>query len=248
MGLDEFVDGKRPEVKTEVKEEKKNKPSKIPYWWKSYRNYRTTPFAEGIKDVPDKMVDLVLSTLPDGFDVRMTSNTLAECARVLKDGHPAIIFFDDTKLYDMVDNLKLMPCYDFQHLFKWYRNSQANYEGFMLYRRTNVAILLTKGKADPALVNRKIIPADTITGADTRIETVGGFQINQPTELYRLIITAFTKDRNIVLDPWLEDGTTIRVCNIINRLGIGFLNKPEKEDIVKANTTFFTMRIDDNNE
>ena len=54
-----------------------------------------------------------------------------------------------------------------------------------------------------------------------------------PEELVYLLVVAFTNKGDLVLDPFVGSGTTLKVCDIIGRRGIGYEVNEEFADVIK---------------
>jgi DNA modification methylase len=55
----------------------------------------------------------------------------------------------------------------------------------------------------------------------------------KPTRLWEHLLLVATKPGDIVLDPFLGSGSTIKVCRQHNRIGYGFELNPEYENIIR---------------
>lgn len=64
-------------------------------------------------------------------------------------------------------------------------------------------------------------------------ETSAPHPCQRPVELYVKLIKAFTKEGDLVLDPFLGSGTTLKACRLSERCGMGFEINPEYEVLIK---------------
>jgi len=66
------------------------------------------------------------------------------------------------------------------------------------------------------------------------VKELGYHEAAYPEELVSLMIETFTDEGDVVLDPFLGSGTTLKVCEVMKRNGIGYdINEDYKELIVK---------------
>jgi len=180
---------------------------------------------EGFKKIPDRSIDLVLTDPPYGLnkqgikndhDLSLFYSILPESHRVLKDNSFFITFF----------STKFLP-----YIFK--NNPFQYYWNFILYcpnGRVMSPIGFTKymscvvfKKGNPKMVKRsKDIFVDT---PGKMVEPDEGF-INHPTPkpktFIKEILNMFSKEGDIVLDPFIGSGSTAVACKILKRNYIGF--------------------------
>lgn len=180
---------------------------------------------EGFKKIPDRSIDLVLTDPPYGLnkqgikndhDLSLFYSILPESHRVLKDNSFFITFF----------STKFLP-----YIFK--NNPFQYYWNFVLYcpnGRVMSPIGFTKymscvvfRKGNPKMVKRsKDIFVDT---PGKMVEPDEGF-INHPTPkpktFIKEILNMFSKEGDIVLDPFIGSGSTAVACKILKRNYIGF--------------------------
>jgi len=180
---------------------------------------------EGFKKIPDRSIDLILTDPPYGLnkqgikndhDLSLFYSILPESHRVLKDNSFFITFF----------STKFLP-----YIFK--NNPFQYYWNFVLYcpnGRVMSPIGFTKymscvvfKKGNPKMVKRsKDIFVDT---PGKMVEPDEGF-INHPTPkpktFIKEILNMFSKEGDIVLDPFIGSGSTAVACKILKRNYIGF--------------------------
>jgi len=180
---------------------------------------------EGFKKIPDRSIDLILTDPPYGLnkqgikndhDLSLFYSILPESHRVLKDNSFFITFF----------STKFLP-----YIFK--NNPFQYYWNFILYcpnGRVMSPIGFTKymscvvfKKGNPKMVKRsKDIFVDT---PGKMVEPDEGF-INHPTPkpktFIKEILNMFSKEGDIVLDPFIGSGSTAVACKILKRNYIGF--------------------------
>lgn len=180
---------------------------------------------EGFKKLPDKSIDLIFTDPPYGLNKAGISNDnnlelfysiLPESCRVLKDNTFFITFF----------STKFLP-----QIFK--NNPFEYFWNFVLYcpeGRVSSPIGFTKYMS--CMVFKKGIPRMTKKSKDIFVDTPGkliepdeGF-INHPTPkpktFIKEILTMFSKEGDIILDPFIGSGSTAVACKQIKRNFIGF--------------------------
>jgi len=180
---------------------------------------------EGFKMIPDKSVDLIVTDPPYGLnkvgirndnDLSLFYLSLPESYRVLKDDSFYITFF----------STKFLP-----EIFK--NNPFSYYWNFILYcpnGRVSSSIGFTKYMS--CIVFKKGNAKIVKKGKDIFIDTPGsmiepdeGF-INHPTPkpktFIKEILAMFSKENDIILDPFIGSGSVAVACKQIGRNYIGF--------------------------
>ena len=196
---------------------------------------------KGIKNIiPNNSIDFVLTDPPfnvgidyhgtdDNLDDEKYSNWcllwINQLYRVLKDGKYCIIFTGDKKLYYVQKAINKSD-FQFHHYLKWHKpTGQRGLSGTVLFYRTELAFVLSKGKPNIKNINRKDLYSDTLIYNNVRPnDKYGSCEHNcrRPVPLYRQIIKGFTKKDDVVLDCFLGSGTTAISCKQISRKYIGF--------------------------
>jgi DNA modification methylase len=213
--------------------------------------YQIGDSLELMKELPDESIDLVLTDIPFnvGFDYGETSNDnmtnddyrewfepiIMEMERVIDNGKPVIVFTGDKNIHPIMDAIGTTDL-TFHHFIKWHKpGGQRALAGFVLFYRTELAFLLTKGKPTQKILNRKEFYSDTIIMNNTKPNDKDAVNhpARRPTDLYKQFVLGFTKVGDIVLDPFLGSGTTLLACRKTGRNGIGYEINPDYEPIIR---------------
>ena len=240
--------------------------NKLPEWWRSERPWIIGDCIEVMNRMPDECIDLVVTDPPFnvGIDYGYTTDDdvnddeysnwiydrLIEMKRIVKKGHPVIMFSGDKKIHSIMDAVEKSGL-QFHHFIKWNKpGCQRALSGFVLFNRTELAFLLTKGKPEQQILNRKELYSDTLIYKNT--SSRGGDDINavdhpcrRPSMLYLHLIKGFTNEGDIVFDPFLGSGTTILSSIIGGRIGLGCEINPDYEEIIRNRSMDNIMSLDD---
>ena len=200
--------------------------------------------------IADNSVDLVLTdppynvgleydlhndSMPDENYYLWCKQWLIECCRVLKDRHYGIIFTGDKKsnyVHKAIDESGLT----FHHFIKWFKpGAQGSLSGSNLFYRTELAFLVSKGKPDISLINRKEFYQDTIILKSTTPNQADAedHPARRPVDLYKLIINGFTQQGDTVLDCFLGSGSNGCAANELDRRFIGIEISPKYLNMAK---------------
>lgn len=180
---------------------------------------------EGFKMLPDKSIDLIFTDPPYGLnktgiqndhDLNLFYASLPESYRVLKDDSFYITFFSTKFLPDVFKN---NPFTYYWNFILYCPNGRVSSTiGFTKYMS---CIVFKKGSAK-IIRKGKDIFMDT---PGSMIEPDEGF-INHPTPkpktFIKEILAMFSKENDVVLDPFMGSGSVAVACKQIKRNYIGF--------------------------
>ncbi|PIN90999.1 hypothetical protein COU57_02465 [Candidatus Pacearchaeota archaeon CG10_big_fil_rev_8_21_14_0_10_32_14] len=187
-----------------------------------------------IKDLPNESIDLILTDPPYGIKKEGIKNSsdletfyylLPECYRVLKENGFFITFFS-TKLLPEI--FKKNPfVYHWQFILNCPLGSVRSPIGFSKY----MSCLVFK-KGNPKIIKwNKDIFNDS---PSKMVEPDEGF-INHPTpkpkQFISELLKMFSKENDIILDPFIGSGSTALACFLTNRKFIGFEIEKEYCDL-----------------
>jgi site-specific DNA-methyltransferase (adenine-specific) len=188
------------------------------------------PFNVGLdySDIDDNIADEEYS--------KWCFNWISQLYRIIKEGSYVLIFTGDKKLFYIMKSI-YKTGFTFHHFFKWHKpTGQRGLSGTVFFYRTELAFILTKGKANIKKINRKILYSDTLSIPETnKNQSQDGFLFDhpakRPTKLYRKIIEGFSKEGDLILDCFMGSGTTAVACKQTNRNFIGCDISQEYVDI-----------------
>jgi len=180
---------------------------------------------EGFKLIPDKSIDIIITDPPYGLnkigiqndnDLSLFYKSLPESHRVLKDDSFYITFFSTKFLPDVFKNNPFTYYWNF--ILHCPNGRVSSSIGFTKYMS---CIVFKKG-------NAKIIKKGKDIFMDTpgsMIEPDEGF-INHPTPkpktFIKEILSMFSKENDVVLDPFIGSGSVAVACKQLKRNYVGF--------------------------
>jgi len=178
-----------------------------------------------IKMLPEKSIDTIITDPPYGLSKESIQNdndlatfymVLPECYRVLKDNSFFITFFSTKFLPRLFENNPFT--YFWQIILYCPEGRVRSPIGLTKYMS---AFVFKKGKAKIIRWNKDIF----IDTPGKMVEPDEGY-INHPTpkpkHFIKEILNMFTKEGDLILDPFIGSGSTALACTQINRRFIGF--------------------------
>lgn len=184
---------------------------------------------DGIKNIDNESIDLVLTDPPYGLNkegiyndnnLSLFYSILPECYRVLKKDSFFITFFSTKYIPSLFTNNPFT--YFWQIVLYCPNGSVSSSIGYTKYMSVFV---FTKGK--PKLVKQnKDIFIDT---PGRKIEPREGFidhPTPKPTRFIIELLEMFSKEGELVLDPFIGSGSTAVACQDLRRDFIGFEINP----------------------
>ena len=197
--------------------------NKLPEWWPHDKPYAIMDCLEGMKQLPNKCVDLVLTDPPygvglDEWDATLIDGWFEEVNR-LSDN---VVFTPGIRNIEEYPKPKWIICWAKPGSTR--RNDTGGFnhwEPLLYYGNKKV------------MVDFLYLP-DVINHSD-----VNGHPCPKPINLFQWIIESLTEEGDIILDPFLGSGTTLLACKKTDRIGLGFEITPEYEHIIKQRMNSF---------
>lgn len=190
----------------------------------------------GFKMIPNNSIDLILTDPPYGLNklgirndhnLNLFYSSLPESYRVLKNDSFYITFFSTKFLADIFKN---NPFQYFWNFILYCPNGRViSPIGFTKYMS---CVVFKKG--NPRMIKRgKDIFLDT---PGSMVEPDEGF-INHPTPkpktFIKELLVLFSKEDDVILDPFIGSGSTAVACKQLKRNYIGFEIDKEYSDLAK---------------
>jgi DNA modification methylase len=189
---------------------------------------------EVLRRVPSSSIDHVITDPPWGVgfdeydDFKAFIDVRDELYRVMKPNSWLVFYFTPKRIYDLVPYLqrftyRWMIPYIFAGFGSVSRNplgSQASYSVIMVF---------SKGEPKIATKRRDVIYADELPVAEGNIREPQF----KPTFTVSVLVTMFSREGDLVLDPFAGYGSIPLVCELFNRRWIGIEIDPVKYEVAK---------------
>ena len=220
----------------------------LPEWWPHDKPYAIMDCLEGMKGLPDKCVDLVLTDPPYGIgedrrnregNARYGFGGKAKGFNPAKKGKdygstgwddkPITKEFFDQMFRISKNQIIFGGNYYIQHLepgpswIIWDKDNGDNdfADCEMAWTSFNRAVRKIKYRWNGLLQE------------DMKNKEKREHQTQKPMPLFEWILEKYSDPEQIVLDPFLGSGTTLGACRKTNRIGLGFEINPEYEPIIR---------------
>lgn len=236
-----------------------------------------------MSELRNESVDLVLATLPSCiWAVEEDKPLLEECARVCVPGG-IMAFQIHEKPLCKADSILNFLGPKYHSILKKHKMRLADfiiirgpedspiydpYQSHTCYSMaTNYTLVYVFSQEEPRKEPAKEVVQKSALTEEERSWLSGVWTVGQPwamaeealhtEELCRRLIRMYSFEGDTVLDPWLRDGTTVKVARELNRKGIGYERDPQYKPIImkklgleseKPSPEFFTNMTDDHLE
>lgn len=231
--------------------------TKIPFWWPSDKPWIIDDCLGVMKQMPQESVDLVLTDPPYGIsyesnrykdknpfgsidgDDEINTEWLDNAENILKRDSGMFIFTREDVYPEW--KMKIGWEFTFKRMLVWVKNnhSMGDLEGNFASQK-ELIIYTTKGS--PRIRGKR--PKDVL-----RYDRVPPSALKHPTQkptgLIEFLIRKLTDEGDIIFDPFLGSGTTLKACRNTDRIGLGCEINPEYESIIEKRSLNNVKRIDD---
>ena len=178
-------------------------------------NIKCIDCIEGMKQLPDNSIDMILTDPPyDEKSIHLYIDTAKEARRVLKDGGVALYYGNDM-FFDRILP-KMCEHLDFFFLFHLYmpgQNTSIIKYNLRVGCKTIMAFSYGKTKLKHQISNYLVSPK-------RKTGELHKWQQNKHPVV--ALIEGFTNEGDVVLDMFLGSGTTGIACKMLKRQFIGF--------------------------
>jgi len=189
---------------------------------------------EILRQIPSSSVDVVITDPPWGIgfdeydDFSVFLQVRDELYRVMKPDSWLVFFFTPKRIYDLQHYLQrftyrwMMP-----YIFSAFGSLSRNPLGV----QSSYSIIMIFSKGEPKIVAKRkdVIYSDELPIVEGNIREPQF----KPTYAVSVLISMFTKEGDLVLDPFAGYGSIPLVCELFNRRWIGIEIDPIKYEIAK---------------
>jgi len=205
--------------------------NKLPEWWPYDKPYAIMDCLEGMKALPDKCVDLVLTDPPYGINIG-SSQRLCKERGLTADWDTTPIerdFFDE--MFRISKN---------QIIWGGNYYELGPTRGFLIWDKKNDG----RDFADCEFAWSSYDEVARIFHFSP-INVDGGkvHPTQKPADLFTWILESHS-EAQVVLDPFLGSGTTLLACRKTDRIGLGFEITPDYEPVIINRMNSFTPSKD----
>ena len=236
--------------------------NKLPGWWKSDKPWIIGDCIGVMKGMPDECIDLVVTDPPynigdtnkitkkngivmsnkecwgewDNYDydeyLKYIFEVMKEFDRILKKSGSTVIFYDKfymTYLHDFGKSIGWHPS-NFYAIVKNQPLPHIRMSGFRSGFELAVIFNKNKDKRKFNFLEQKEMN-NYYKYNNTMHETE--HPTEKPLEPFIRFVKIFTDESNIVFDPFLGSGTTLKACRLTDRIGLGCEINPDYEEIIR---------------
>ena len=221
--------------------------------------YKIGDCLELMKELEDNSIDLVLTDPPYGInyktnhrknknhefcseiqndaDLSIIKNIVPELHRVLKDNTAVYLFCSSNNVEDVKPIIS--EYFDIKNTIIWVKNNwTAGDLECSFGKQYECIILANKGKKTiESKRHHDVWFFDRCAGNDVM------HQNQKPIKLINRCIESHSKEGDLICDPFLGSGTTLRACRETNRNCIGFEKEPKYEPLIRKRAMLDTPDI-----
>lgn len=212
----------------------------LPTWWPSDKPWIIGDCIDGMKALPDKCVDLIVTDPPYGVGMDygdtyadtennwydLIYNFYVQARRISK-----MVVFPSCQIKRMKWVYDTIPP---DWLICWHKGSPGT-AGFLGFNDWEP--LLVYGKGDGVVMHDHFFCQPQ--------EFDNGHPCPKPVGFYTWIIERTTVEGGIVLDPFLGSGTALQATRRTDRIGLGFEINPKYESIIRKRSLYDVRYVED---
>jgi len=210
---------------------------KLPDWWNSNKPYRIMDCLEGMREIPDNSVDLILTDPPYGIgesnEKNLSRGNLVKpcidygCYNWDKTRIPKEYFIEIIRISK--NQIIFGGNYYTDYLFPsscwiiWDKKNGTNdfADCELAWTSFTSAVRIFHFKWNGML-------QENMKKKEKRV-----YPTQKPIELFKWCLSHYSKPNDIILDPFLGSGTTLRACKETDRVGLGFEINPKSEETIR---------------
>jgi DNA modification methylase len=166
-----------------------------------------------------------------GWDVEMPLEYLRECHRILKDDRWGVVFTDRkeiTTVWRYLEEVGFRP----RNTFYWIKTNKAPTPRSNFKSSVETAVVFTKGKTTEKWRGGgdqdNYYESPFVSGGEKR-----NHPTQKPLKLFERLVTLFTDEEDVVLDPFVGSGTAAKAAERRGRICIGIEKEPEYAEMAR---------------
>jgi len=223
----------------------------LPDWWPHPKPYAIMDCLEGMRKLPDKCVDLIVTDPPYGlgFDYGDTyQDTRKNLKELITKTMPEILRISKrTAILPGISNVWLYPEPNWVMAITWNTTGSRGYYGY-----TQWMPILVYGKDIKGMgkVNG-VLKSDCYSingGGNVGFQRKKDEKLHvcpKPLEIIDWLVLRLSNKDEIVLDPFLGSGTLLNTTRRLSRIGLGFEINPDYEPIIRKRMMEDIPKIDE---
>jgi DNA modification methylase len=188
-----------------------------------------------LKKLPDESVDAVITDPPwgVGFDEYDDFNAFIqlrdELYRVMKPNSWLVFFFTPKRIYDLTP---LLQKFAYRWMIPYVMAGFGSVSRNLLGSQAAYSIIMVFAKGEAKVYTRRkdVIYADELPVVEGSIKEPQF----KPTFTVSVLVTMFSKEGNLILDPFAGYGSIPLVCELFNRRWMAIEIDPIKYQVAKA--------------
>lgn len=166
-----------------------------------------------------------------GWDVQMPLEYLQECHRILKDDRWGVVFTDRkevTTVWKYLEEVGFRP----RNTYYWIKTNKAPTPRSNFKSSVETAVVFTKGRTTKKWRGggdqENYFESPFVSGGEKRDHPT-----QKPLKLFEKLVTLFTDEGDVVLDPFVGSGTAAEAAERRGRACIGIEKEPEYAEMAR---------------